>query len=410
MIRLKLILSRLGASQADLAARLDVSRAKVAQWLNYDHWPVRTDSAELRATVTAWLTELGAGKDDLAAWWQPVVDTDVRRLIGPGRGRGRRAGVRDITQAGDSAGQTEDVIMLLRGQKLSETAKRSWGLFRDPFRGEIREHADLFITPDMRYCREAIWQTALHGGMTAIVGESGSGKTTLREDLHERIKTSGEPIVAIEPYVLDMQERVGRRPTMTSRDIAAAIVHKLDPHASVRQDAQARFRQVHSLLAESRKVGNRHLLVIEEAHDLPTQTLRHLKRYLELKDGFSSLLSVVLLGQPELGYRLSELDASVREIVQRCEVVTLEPLDSHLPEYLGHKLGQVGKSLPEILDDTAIEAIRARLTIDAGRGRATTAPVSLVYPLAVQNLLAAAMNKAAELGLPVVTADVVQEV
>jgi type II secretory pathway predicted ATPase ExeA len=35
--------------------------------------------------------------------------------------------------------------------------------------------------------------------------------------------------------------------------------------------------------------------------------------------------------------------------------------------------------------------------------------VSLLYPLAVANLLAAAMNLAAELGAPTVTADIVKE-
>ena len=409
MIRLKPLLTRLRLKQSDLADHVGISTAKCAQWLNHDQWPYHIDSAALRDQVAAWLVSHQAEPADLATWYQRLPPDQAGALMGPGKGRGRRQGVRDIPETIDPT-QPEDKTMLLRGQKLTEGAKRHFGLFRDPFRGEIRTHEDLYITPEARYCREAMWQTAMHGGMTAIVGESGSGKTTLREDLADRIQATSEPIVRIEPYVLDMEERSGKRRTLGARDIASAIVHTLAPHQTVRQDSQARFRQVHSLLADSYRSGNKHVLIIEEAHDIPTATLRHLKRYLELKEGFAALLSVILLGQPELGYRLSELDATIREIVQRCEVVRLEPLDKHLGDYLRHKLARAGKALDEVLEPAAVDAIRVRLTLDTGRGRATTGAVSLVYPLAVNNLATAAINQAADLGLARVSADVVGEV
>ena len=407
MLRLKIVLERLGIRQKALAEALGWSRAAVAQWINHEQWPAGVDSAQLRERMAGLLQEWGAVGSERGEWWRTLPEQEARVRLGPGRGRGRSAPDRVVTT---DESKTEDSIMLLRGQKLSEAARKHFALFRDPFRSEIREHADLFITPDARYCREAMWQTGLHGGMTAIVGESGSGKTTLREDFAERIRTSGEALIRVEPYVIDMEERGGRRLTLGARDIGAAIVHTLAPHQSVRASGQARFLQVHRLLAESAKVGNKHVLIIEEAHDLPTATLRHLKRYLELKEGFQPLLAVILLGQPELGFRLSELDASIREIVQRCEVVHLAPLDARLGDYLRHKFQRQGKALDGLLDDEAVEALRARLTVETGRGRGHGQPVSLVYPLAVQNLVTACLNAAADLGLERVTADVVREV
>ena len=406
MLALRLALERLGIQQKALADSLGLSRSALAQWVNHEHWPAGRDHADLRLAVTEHLAAHGATAGEIAGWWKSIPHEQAAALLGPGRGRGKSAG-RD---PGTLAPPSEDTLMLLRGTRLTADARAHFGLFRDPFTGEMRAHEDLYITADARLCREAMWQTARLGGMTAIVGESGSGKTTLREDLADRIEREREPLILIQPYVLDMEERSGKRRTLGARDLAAAIVHQLAPHQSVRQDSQARFRQVHQLLADSWRAGNRHCLMIEEAHDLPTATLRHLKRYLELKEGFSPLLSVLLLGQPELGFRLSELDASIREIVQRTEVVHLRPLDAKLPEYLRHKLARQGKRLEDVLTDDGLDAIRARLTVDAGRGRATVGPVSLLYPLAVQNLLAAAMNKAAELGLDRVNADVVGEV
>jgi len=414
MIRLKLIilrLSRLGrGSQAEMAEQLGLSRAALAQWVNHDRWPSRKDTRQLAREVGRVLMDWGALPEEIANWRDPIPAATAALHFGPARGRGRRRGPPAATP---ETATLEDTPMLMRGTKLSPEARRVFRLPRDPFRDEIRSGEDLFLTPDARYCREAMRATAEHGGMTAIVGESGSGKTTLRDDLHDWAHQNGDKVILVEPYVIDMEERGGKRRTLPAREIAAAIVHHLAPHDSVRQDSQARFRQVHRLLEDSHRAGHKHCLLIEEAHDLPTPTLRHLKRYLELRAGHVPLLSVLLLGQPELGYRLSELDASIREIVQRCEVVRLTPLDGRLTEFLRHKLARSGAELERILTADAVQAIADRLTLDSARGRASAGPISLQYPLAVANLVAATLNHAAAIGMDgsaPVGADVVAEV
>lgn len=59
---------------------------------------------------------------------------------------------------------------------------------------------------------------------------------------------------------------------------------------------------------------------------MPLPTLKHLKRFFELKRGFERLLGIVLIGQIELAVKLSENNPAVREVVRPCEVVTLQPL------------------------------------------------------------------------------------
>ncbi|EFK4622313.1 TPA: hypothetical protein HIY72_001600, partial [Escherichia coli O25b:H4-ST131] len=63
--------------------------------------------------------------------------------------------------------------------------------------------------------------------------------------------------------------------------------------------------------------------------------------------------------------------------------------------------------LTDIMDAGAVDAIRARLS-NPGSHRKNM--VSLLYPLAVSNLVIAAMNLAAEIGVPQVNADVVKGV
>ena len=118
----------------------------------------------------------------------------------------------------------------------------------------------------------------------------------------------------------------------------------------------------------------------------------------------------MLIGQTELAQKLSENNPSVREVVQRCEVVTLMPLtDGKLEGYLKHKFARAGADLAKVMDESAIDAVAERLTVKS-RTKQGTEQHSLLYPLAVNNLVSAAMNQAAELGFDVVDGDVVRGV
>lgn len=301
--------------------------------------------------------------------------------------------------------------MLLAKQALTQEARRAFGLFVNPFDGEVTAAEEMFQNTEFRYCREACWQAANHGRFVAVVGESGAGKTTLLGDLEDRIELEHKQVVLVKPSVLGMEDNDKAGKTLKASGIMDAIVFTLDPLATPKRTMEAKTRQLQRMLEDSAKAGNVHLLVIEEAHALPINTLKHLKRLHELRMGRRPLLGILLLGQPELKAKLSEKRHDVREVVQRCEVVELMPLDADLRGYLTLRLKRDGKALADVLADDAVDAIRARLTVtgQSRTGQAAQAS-SLVYPLAVNNFMTAAINTAAELGVPRVTRDVVMGV
>jgi type II secretory pathway predicted ATPase ExeA len=311
--------------------------------------------------------------------------------------------------SGSNATNTEalEINMLLRKQTLTPQARKHFSLFRDPFAEEAMQDADdVFTTPDSRYVRDSLWSAARFGGFMAIVGESGAGKSTLRRDLLERIQRENEQVIVIEPYILGMEDNDRKGKTLKAGSIAESIITTIAPMEKPRLSPEARYAQLHRLLRDSSRAGNKHLLVIEEAHGLPLPTLKHLKRFRELEDGFRKLLGIVLIGQPELRLKLSETNPEVREVTQRIELVELPALDVDLEAYLAFKLKRIGADVHSIIDSSGIEAMRQRLIINAGkRGK-----VSLLYPLAVNNFLAACMNLAASIGVAVVDADIVKEV
>lgn len=379
---LKSALQQTGKSFAKAAAEIGCSKPMLVAVVNHGRWP-KKNAAALRGKLKDFFKQNGA---------------DIP------------ASLRNEREAAPIPNhESEDREMLLRKSTLTQAARRHFGLARDPFNDEINSSDDLYITPDVRYVREAMFQTACHGGFMAAVGESGAGKSTLREDLQDRINREGRQIVMIEPYVLAMEDNDQKGKTLKAVHIAEAILEAVAPGTSPKRSPEARFRQIHRALQESAKAGNKHVLIIEEAHGMPIPTLKHLKRFYELKNGFERLLGIILIGQTELATKLSENNPNVREVVQRCEIVTLEPLtDGRLAGYLKHKFERADADIAQIMDAAAVDAVAARLTI---RSRSTqgSRETSLLYPLAVNNLVAAAMNKAAELGMPV-DADMVEAV
>ena len=126
-----------------------------------------------------------------------------------------------------------------------------------------------------------------------------------------------------------------------------------------------------------------------------------------MKDGLRRLIGVCLIGQNELFNILSERNPDVREIVQRCEQVVMEPLDSDVEDYLKLKFERVGAKLTDVFEPDALDAIRARL-IHKTTGHRTNEVVSICYPQVVNNLVCRALNAAAANGFSKVDAQVIE--
>ncbi|MEX6145582.1 AAA family ATPase [Providencia hangzhouensis] len=387
MLRLKEVMKEHQISQQILATAAGISQPAIAQLVNHGKWP-KQHTEQVRQRICEFLDN------------HELDSAEVFNEVSPQ--------TNDCDTSAPDSTKSEDETMLLAKQVLLPATKKHFGLFRDPFSDEALQGAeDVFVTPDIRYVREALYQTARYGGFLAVIGESGAGKSTLRRDLIDRINRENDPIIVIEPYIIAMEDNDIKGKTLKAGSIAEAIINTITPLENVKRSQEARYRQLHRVLKDSSNAGYQHVLVIEEAHALPIPTLKHLKRFYELENGFKKLLSIVLIGQPELSLKLSERNQAVREVVQRCEVVQLPPLDNQLNEFLTFKFGRTGKPINEVLTDCAIEAIRNRLSqVKSGRREA----VSLLYPLAVSNLIIAGMNLAAQIGVPVVDADVIKGV
>ncbi|MBS0354040.1 MAG: AAA family ATPase [Proteobacteria bacterium] len=389
------LLAKVGHTQGDLYRGTGIARS-VANRIVHGDWPVRR-AQQYRDAIVQWFEQRGATEADIAA-----LQATVEKQVAPASSHLAEAS--PAAQATTHA-QQEDP-MLLRNERLSAEAKTHFGLHRSPFVDDIQTRDDVFQYPGARVARAALMDAAVNHGFIALIGESGAGKSTLREELEQRILDESRPIIVIKPYTLEMEANETKGTPMKSVQIAESIIATLAPSTTMKCSPQARAKQAHELLCASVASGYSHLLVIEEAHRLPKATLKHLKGFLELKRGLQRVLGVALIGQTELRVLLSEQNPEVREVVQRCEVVEMRPLDNDLGDYLKHKFARMGLRLEDVFADDAVDAIRARL-VRTPRGGKASDTVSICHPLVVNNLVCRAMNAAASVGYPRVDAQVI---
>lgn len=395
MSTLKQLLKQHDLTQSSLCKPLGVSTATVNLFINHGLHP-KKHAAEFKAQFIELLQSKGIAHHDI----YKALDANQSHTIND------QALDRET---GSTTQPEEEQLMLLRKQTLTPEAKKKFALFKNIFTENIRNAGELFNNSDINYVREAMWQAAKgNSSFIAVVGQSGAGKSTLRRELIDRIEREREAAIVIEPYVLATEDNDFKGKTLKSLHIAESILAALAPSTNAKRSPEARFRQVHQLLKESSRAGHHHILIIEEAHSLPIPTLKHLKRFIELENGFTPLLSIILIGQDELKIKLAENNQEVREVVQRCEIVTLEPFtQTSLVNYLQHRCKAANRQLSEFIDESGIQAICTKLTRNVGRNNQSE---SLLYPLAVGNLLTGALNVAADLGVDVVTGDLVMEV
>jgi type II secretory pathway predicted ATPase ExeA len=271
-------------------------------------------------------------------------------------------------------------------------------ILRNPFIDDIQSEKDIYMSDEHRYIEMAMLDAASHGGFLAVIGECGSGKSVMRRKVVAALKKEGD-VRVIYPQIID-------KTRLNAASICDAIIMDLSEQKP-RIRLEAKTRQVHKLLLERSKEGYRSVLMIEEAHDLNVSTLKYLKRFYELEDGFRKLLGIILIGQVELRDLLDEtLHIEMREVIRRIQVAEIKGLNGNIRDYLALKFRRVNAKLDDIFEDGALQYIAARLTKEDRHQR----KLSYAYPLVVNNLAARAMNRAYEMGEEKVTEDVVSKI
>jgi type II secretory pathway predicted ATPase ExeA len=395
-LRLKALLRDWEISQAELAAGVGVSKATISLLLNKDHWPQKPEKAQLQADMEVWL-------------WTRLAEDDVypgpetRKELWMPAATGIHGGPDHTPEPNKDEGEQpkEPTKMLTHAEWLTDSAKRFFGLTRDPFKDDVETPEDVFLGAEHDYALASM-RDALEGHrMVAVIGESGAGKTTIRRLFAERHRDA-KKYALIVPYMLGNDDEGEDRKPLRAWDIQEAIISTLDPSGRVPRSRYARAKRVDEVLKRSVEAGRKNVIVIDQAHKVPSRTLVFLKELHDLELGMRRLTGVILIGQPELESKLdirTQSGWAAREFIQRCEKASLRPLDmgGDLESYLEIKFKRIGKTPADVLESDVPDAIRQVLQIRAKNDEIVT---SYVLPLTVNNLMAKALNFTARMGKP----------
>ena len=219
-----------------------------------------------------------------------------------------------------------------------------FGLTEPPFR--ITPHTDFFFAGANRGATlDALLYAVTHDeGIVKISGEVGSGKTMLCRVLIERL-----PAQVTIAYLSN--------PSLSRADILYAIADELRIELPENARASAVLRSLQDHLIRLYGEGRRVVVLIDEAHAMPAETLEEIRLLSNLESNHSKLLQLVLFGQPELNDILARPD--MRQLKERItHNFPLEPLvRDDIAEYMEFRMRAAGYRGPNVFSPSVIKII-----------------------------------------------------
>tara|TARA_R110002073_G_scaffold207818_1_gene368063 strand:+ start:494 stop:1432 length:939 start_codon:yes stop_codon:yes gene_type:complete len=219
-----------------------------------------------------------------------------------------------------------------------------FGLSKPPFRITPDTHV-FFEGSDRGPTLNALIYAIGNGeGIIKVVGEVGTGKTMLCRMLPTKFNSNIDWVYLAHPSL---------SPDQILQEVARELGLEIGPYP----DKLLVMRQLQTTLLARYADNRRVVVLVEEAQEMPLETLEELRLLSNLETDEHKLLQIVLFGQPELDENLA-----ARKIRQLRERIThslyLAPLhlaDTHA--YLNFRIRASGYTGPDLFSLKVAEAI-----------------------------------------------------
>lgn len=218
-----------------------------------------------------------------------------------------------------------------------------FGLSEHPFK--ITPVTDFFFTGANRkeILDALIYSICEVEGIIKVSGEVGSGKTMLCRMLLEKLPAHISTIYLANPS-LSREEMLYAIADALGLDIQGERVGIIMQRIQIKLEEKAR---------ESKRV----VVLVDEAHAMPPDTLEELRLLYNLQASHFKLLQIVLFGQPELNAKLDQ--PGMRQLKDRIvHHFNMNPLSRDILEnYLMFRMRTAGYHGPDIFSVAAIKLI-----------------------------------------------------
>lgn len=182
-------------------------------------------------------------------------------------------------------------------------------------------------------------------GFVAITGCVGVGKTTMVRSYIEQASTDNLKVV----YVFN--------PSLSFKELLLIMYDELALPVLDTPNLVDLVSQLHLGLIEHYKKGDTVALIVDEAQNMPIETLENLRMLSNLETAKEKLIQIVLVGQPEFDEILNRPD--LKQLQQRISVRTsITPLSIEESEaYIHHRLSKAGRMEGQLFNDRALKLI-----------------------------------------------------
>ncbi|MFA6216213.1 MAG: AAA family ATPase [Candidatus Omnitrophota bacterium] len=217
-----------------------------------------------------------------------------------------------------------------------------WGLKEKPFEN----------TPDPRFVyysqqhKEALarmlYVVRERKGAGLITGEYGSGKTLLNRILWQELQ---QEHLYHSVFILN--------PRLSGLEFIREIIHQLGgEELATKIDL---FHCLHKILYSNHSMGKHVVIMIDEAQAIESKDIfEELRLLLNFQLDNAFLLTLILLGQPELNYAVSNLPQLSQRMAVRFHLKALN--EQETKEYILHRLNVAG-ALKQIFEEDAYQEI-----------------------------------------------------
>lgn len=167
-------------------------------------------------------------------------------------------------------------------------------------------------------------------GFVQLTGEVGTGKTTISRLLLEQIPEKTNIALILNP-------------TVNPAELLEAICKELKvPLRGIKGKLNRMVDKLNEFLLKRWSEGETTVVIIDEAQNLPRDTLEQLRLLTNLETDTHKLLQIVLIGQPELRstMRRNDLRQLAQRVTARYHLMPLDASETH--EYLQHRAKTAG--------------------------------------------------------------------
>jgi general secretion pathway protein A len=203
----------------------------------------------------------------------------------------------------------------------------------------------LFLSPSHKEALgSVIYGIEKRKGFVAITGEVGVGKTTILRSYLDRAELERLKII----YVFN--------PNVSFQGLLKTISRELGFTLRA-DDTYEMVNQLQEILIEMYWRNQFVVLIIDEAQNMPIDTLENLRMLSNLETSKDKLIQILLVGQPEFDrmLRLDELRQLRQRVAIRCKILPLSAKESLA--YIRHRLARASHEQAKIFSRSALRRI-----------------------------------------------------